>query len=131
MKKNIYTFWVLTLLFVANPVLAQSNYTVRMPDSGVFKLVKYGSDSLTFEWKVPRNIGGDNYEGETAYIMSKEIATPYSFLQFHSWGITRGDDNYLYGYCVIRYSYPDLAVLTITGLRGTPDTVVVNVGGGL
>lgn len=131
MKKNMYTFLVLALLFVTSPVLAQSNYIVRMPNSGVFKLAQYDRGSLTFEWVVPRNIGGDTYEGETVYEMSKAIAAQYSFLQLGYWGITRADDNYLYGYCIIRYTSPDLAILTITGLRGTPDTVVVNMDGGL
>lgn len=131
MKKNMYTFLVLALLFVTSPVLAQSNYTVRMPNSGVFKLTRYGGHELIFEWVVPRNIGGDTYEGETIYEMSKAIAAPYPFLQFDYWTITRGDDNYLYGVCRILYIYTDLAVLTITGLRGSPDTMVVNMGGGL
>lgn len=131
MKKNMYTFLVLALLFVTSPVLAQSNYTVRMPNSGVFKLAQYGGYELLFEWVVPRNIGGDTYEGETVYEMSKAIAAQYPFLRLDYWRITRGEDNYLYGYCIIRYTSQDLAVLTITGLRGTPDTMVVNMGGGL
>lgn len=129
MKKNMYVFWVLTLLFVASPVLAQNNFNVSMPNSGVFKLVQHDRHELLFEWKVPRNIGGDTYEGETAYEMSKAIAAPYSFLQFYNWGISRADNDYLYGYCRIVYIYVDYCVLTITGLRDSPDTVVVNMGG--
>lgn len=129
MKKNMYVFWVLTLLFVASPVLAQNNYTVRMPDYGVFKLVEHGSRELLFEWKLPRNIGGDTYEGETAYVMSKAIAAQYPFLYFYNWGISRADNDYLYGYCRIVYTYDDYCVLTITGLRDSPNTVVVNMGG--
>lgn len=127
MKKNMYTFLVLALLFVTNPILAQENYTVRTP--GPFKLVEYGSRELIFEWIVPRNIGGDSYEGETAYLMSKWIADQYSFLYFYDWGISRADNDNLYGYCRIIYTGEDDCVLTITGLRGTPDTMVINVGG--
>ena len=125
MKKLITVFFVLTsLLLWANPTSAYGQVTINIPSS-YFELADYDTHTLIFEWKIPRIGSGDNYEGEYIYEMCTGVAQQYPFINFDFWTITRGDDEYLYGYSRFYYTPCEETTLTITGIANGPITIEV------
>ena len=125
MKKLITVFFVLTsLLLWANPTSAYGQYTINMPP-GNFELTQYSTHTLNFEWKLPKHLGGDTYEGETIYEMCKWVDANYPFITFKNWTISRMDDEYTYGYCQFSFDSCEETTLTITGIINGPITIEV------
>lgn len=128
MKKNIYFFCILTvLLCIANPVSAQENLTLELPVSGIFEYEGKTIEGFALRWKLSRYIG-DAYDGQTAYEMiTSALSSCNGILSLNYCGVTRGDDDYLYGYVTITCA-PFFGTLTIKNLTPPSETVVLNWG---
>lgn len=128
MKKNICIFCILTvLLCIANPVSAQENLTLELPVSGIFEYEGKTNEGFSLLWKLPRYIG-DTYDGQTAYEMiTWALSSCNGILSLNYCGVTRGDNDYLYGYVTIICA-PFSGTLTIKNLTPPSETVVLNLG---
>lgn len=128
MKIFICTFFLLTaFVLTAKPVSSQENYTLQAYSSA-FEFESQQGREIILKWRLPVHLGGDTYEGETAYYMLKGMVEQYpGVFYLYQWGTTRADDNYLYGYGRIIYMGTEPCTVTITGLYAPSSTVVLNI----
>lgn len=128
MKKFTCTFFVLiALLCVAKPMSSQENLILQLPIPGIFEYGGNTMEGFALKWKLSRNIG-DTYDGQTAYEMANSaLSSCIGILSLKSCEVTRGDDEYLYGYVIISCA-PFSGTITIKNLTPPLETVVLNKG---
>lgn len=132
MKKFIILSMVMVgLLFTSQSASAQENVNLEFPLDNIYSFVKRDGNTLHFTFKITANIGGESFEGSTAFAMliNAVYQKPYnSYLSFEGeWEVTKNDGNFLYGYAILYITpYMPKSVKTITILRVENGPVVVN-----
>lgn len=133
MKKFIIVFIIMIgCLFSSKSAFAQENMNLVFPLNGCYSFVNKDGAFLHFNWKLPVDIGGEPYEGYTAFMMLIDAvynANPRYYLGFDGlWEVTKKDEIYLYGYATI-YIGSDIPrsikTLTIKGIVNGP--IVLNI----
>ncbi|HML66474.1 MAG TPA: hypothetical protein PKC55_16720 [Dysgonomonas sp.] len=131
MKKFIIVFIIMIgFLFSSKSAFAQENINLEFPGS-CYSFVKKEGAFLHFSWKFPVDIGGEPYEGYTAFEMLLYAVyrnSPNCFGFDGLWEVTKKDEIYLYGYATIYISsdIPEsVRTLTIKGIENGP--IVINI----
>lgn len=119
------------LLFTSQSASAQENVNLEFPMNNIYSFVKRDRSSLHFTFKITANIGGESFEGSTAFdmLLSAVYQQPYyGYLAFEGeWEVTKNDGKFLYGHAIIYITpYMPESVKTITITRVENGPVVVN-----